>query len=172
MPRVLSDLEKEKMRQRYANLSIEQRKKELDRMLELKRKHRSDRRNLHIEHELKRREVFLKHVESIEVAWAAGFWEGEGSVSKRHFLATQKHLWPLERLQVSFGGRIGGPSKDGCFHWYVCGEQGRAFFAAIAKHLSPRRIEQISKKFIGQPKLGMPSRYKPILKLVKDGTDA
>jgi hypothetical protein len=74
---------------------------------------------------------------------------------------------------ASFGGRLSKDQrKDGCWQWFVCGEQGRAFATAIIRHLSPRRIEQINRVFLWRPSLSMPSHYKPILSLVKKDADA
>lgn len=94
-----------------------------------------------------------------EVMWAAGFWEGEGCVGPRAACASQVDLWPLERLVAAFGGRISldrkatrRPNERPCHQWWVCGEQGRAFVAAIYPHLSPRRKAQIDKTFITEEK--------------------
>lgn len=171
--RVLSENDKAAMRARYANLTPDERKAEGDRMQELRRSHRAKKRSNHAVDEESRRAVFLAHIDAVETAWAAGFWEGEGSVGKRHFQASQKTRWPLERLMASFGGRLSKDKReDGCWQWFVCGEQGRAFGMAIMRHLSPRRIEQINRKFLWRPSVAMPSHYKPILSVVKKVADA
>lgn len=94
-----------------------------------------------------------------EVLWAAGFFEGEGSVSKRSVTAVQVDPWPLLRLIQTFGGSLGNKPRDGdeknkrpCYQWHVCGAQGRMFVALILPHLSPRRRAQIETKFITEDK--------------------
>lgn len=94
-----------------------------------------------------------------EVIWAAGFFEGEGSVAQRSLLAGQVNRWPLERLVQSFGGKIGDKPRPGrdenqqpCWQWAICGEQARMFAALIYPHLSPRRQQQIDDKFITEEK--------------------
>jgi len=80
-------------------------------------------------------------------AWAAGFYEGEGSVLlHRHtFRITipQKQREPLDRLQSWYGGSIKDPvpSKD-LSVWYLAGQGARNFMTDIYPMLSPRRQEQ------------------------------
>lgn len=91
-----------------------------------------------------------------EVIWAAGFWEGEGSLSTRSVSASQVNPWPLERLRDNFGGSLNvRPAKgrqSACWQWTICGDQGRAFVALIYPHVSPRRQLQIENRFITQGK--------------------
>lgn len=94
-----------------------------------------------------------------EVLWAAGFYEGEGSVATRSAIVSQVNKWPLERLLLTFGGHIGQrpssrsrPNSQPIWQWHICGEQGRLFIELIYPHLSPRRREQIDKIFITEEK--------------------
>lgn len=94
-----------------------------------------------------------------DVAWAAGFFEGEGSIGKRAVLAHQVNRWPLEKLERTFGGTIGAKPRSGrdnnqqpCWHWSIGGEQARLFVRLIYPYLSPRRQEQIDSIFITDEK--------------------
>ena len=80
-------------------------------------------------------------------AWAAGFYEGEGSVFKhrRTFRVTipQKNEEPLIWLQERYGGTIHSPTKSKDLSvWYVSGSSARAFMTDIYPMLSARRREQ------------------------------
>lgn len=103
--------------------------------------------------EAARQAAFLASLSAADIAWAAGFWEGEGSIGARHANASQVERWPLERLQQLFGGNIrmreaDRPNRRPCHQWFICGEQARAFIAAIYLRLSPRRQAQIDAKFV------------------------
>lgn len=93
-----------------------------------------------------------------EILWAAGFFEGEGSVGGRHVLVSQVNRWPLERLMAIFGGNIGQNPQKGrvtqqpCWQWAICGDQGRMFVELIYPHLSPKRQRQIDEKFVTEEK--------------------
>jgi hypothetical protein len=95
----------------------------------------------------------LAALNPLDVAWAAGFWEGEGSVSHSSFTACQKSRWPLERLVEMFGGSISYKPQDGCHSWWLSGERGRLFARAIRPYLSPRRIAQIEKTLLPRTKI-------------------
>ena len=89
---------------------------------------------------------------AIDIAWAAGFWEGEGSCRlMRHrglsVTAVQKDTETLYRLREWFGGnvRMLGPSNKDCHVWECCGDRGRIFFALIYSFLSLRRKVQVGK---------------------------
>ena len=94
-----------------------------------------------------------------ELAWAAGFFEGEGSCIIHWKGALQVavyqngNTWPLNRLQATFGGGIheyarkgvrktGGPFKPQG-QWTVYGPTAAVFLQAILPELSPRRQEQV-----------------------------
>ena len=67
-----------------------------------------------------------------ELAWAAGFIDGEGSFTSHNggtyprLSATQAHKEPLERLQKLWGGTVGvqRPSREGrktIYYWELYG---------------------------------------------------
>ena len=83
-----------------------------------------------------------------EVAWAAGFIEGEGSFFKNGggltVRATQVQKEPLERLQKWFGGSVllqGQP----IWKWTVCGDRARRVVQLTYPWFSPRRQEQVDR---------------------------
>jgi hypothetical protein len=89
-----------------------------------------------------------------EVAWAAGFYEGEGSLSFRagktmHMSLPQKNRWPLDRFIAIMGvGKVRGPygvAKGRSIYSIdvVKREEIRVLFAKLEPWLSPRRQEQI-----------------------------
>jgi hypothetical protein len=97
-------------------------------------------------------------VTNLEVAWAAGIFEGEGScnpvpprgkytVPRQMVGVSQKDPWLLERLKDMFGGHIylksdrRNPSP--LYRWQIDGPRGRGFLLTIYPFLSPRRKEQI-----------------------------
>lgn len=97
----------------------------------------------------------------LEVAWAAGFMEGEGSfyavkvVNGRravgHYVcATQKQAEPLERLQRLFGGKLHTRVKpEGTYtYWQLCGPQAMGVAMTLYTLMSPKRQEQISAMII------------------------
>jgi len=86
----------------------------------------------------------------VDLAWAAGFLEGEGSFySQRrgsHVAATQKEKEPLERLQALFGGNIRIENKKRGFsnyRWTTSGPRARGIAMTIYGFMSNRRKEQI-----------------------------
>lgn len=105
--------------------------------------------------------------DEVEVAWAAGFWEGEGSVrcaltrnrSKvgvvyAHLCvtATQRDREPLDRLVAILGGGVYGPYVYGDYdpprthyNWTIWGKKAEAAIARIEPHLTRRRKEQIQR---------------------------
>jgi hypothetical protein len=86
---------------------------------------------------------------NIDIAWAAGIWEGEGSCDIRNkrratVVVTQKDPEILYRLRDWFGGSVvarGGADK--CHAWIACGDRGRYFIALIYSFLSTRRRVQV-----------------------------
>lgn len=87
---------------------------------------------------------------AIDIAWAAGVYEGEGSIrlcgrGKRSLAGSipQKDPEILYRLRDLFGGSVNPPSgANPCFHWDVCGDRARLFVAQIYYLLSDRRKSQ------------------------------
>jgi hypothetical protein len=89
-----------------------------------------------------------------EVMWAAGFYEGEGSLWDRSVKLSQVNIWPLLKVQKLFGGSMRLETKRSSINhkpiWvlYISGARGRDFVEAIYPHLSPHRQAQIDDKFI------------------------
>lgn len=92
-------------------------------------------------------------ITAIEVAWAAGFIEGEGTFSASgdggvSLCVPQVQREPLERLQRLFGGNIRQASntKTGkpLHRWGVHGMPAAAATMTVFSLLSPRRMEQAS----------------------------
>src|SRR5690242_18448554 len=97
-------------------------------------------------------------VKGVDVAWAAGFLEGEGSFSTPstrklpQVQAAQVDRWPLERLQGIFGGNIyacrfngDGARRRPYFQWQVAGSAAAEVMMTILPMMSPRRAEQIER---------------------------
>ena len=94
-----------------------------------------------------------------DLAWAAGFIEGEGCIIRtckvglgsEKINAVQKTPEPLERLQAMFGGAIkpkpGGAFKpeSPCFVWEACGPRARGIMLTLYPMMTARRQEQIRK---------------------------
>lgn len=86
-----------------------------------------------------------------DIAWAAGFYEGEGSLSNHFVNVVQKDKWALEKLKLLFGGEIheygGGTAGNGktYFYWRLFGTECRGFLLTIFTFLSPRRRKQLTK---------------------------
>ena len=88
----------------------------------------------------------------IDIGWAAGFLEGEGTFNVNHgallgsasskVSATQKQREPLERLQALFGGSI-VVFKAKYWRWTVYGSRARGVMFTMFSLLSPRRREQV-----------------------------
>jgi hypothetical protein len=95
---------------------------------------------------------------AIEIAWAAGIYEGEGSCITNHsdkgyasFVVSvnQKDPELLYRMREMFGGSIklcnrkfNGVIRP-IYHWKICGDRARAFIFTIYPFLTARRKEQI-----------------------------
>lgn len=96
----------------------------------------------------------LLNFSKLEVLWAAGFFEGEGGIGEKAVAVSQVNIWPLEKLQGTFGGSINqrklkeGERRQPIYQWWICGPDGRDFIAAIYPFLSPRRQAQIDEKFM------------------------
>jgi hypothetical protein len=88
---------------------------------------------------------------AIDIAWAAGIYEGEGSArlcgrGKRslHVGIPQKDPEILYRLRDWFGGSVGKPSGGNpCYHFDICGDRARIFLALVYHFLSVRRKTQV-----------------------------
>lgn len=87
-----------------------------------------------------------------DVAWCAGFFEGEGSITIYHtatgFLGnvscSQKVKEPLLKLQDVFGGKIETNHHGTIFEWKVYGHQAKAFLAVMQPFIqTPHRLKEI-----------------------------
>lgn len=101
---------------------------------------------------------------ALDIAWAAGVYEGEGNCrlcgrGKRSFslAVAQKESEILIRLRDWFGGSISLPSPGyphSCHVWNACGDRSRIFMALIYPFLSSRRKLQADEtgvlEFLGE----------------------
>lgn len=100
----------------------------------------------------------VQHPTLIDIAWAAGVYEGEGHVRLNNngrgghgvqLTVTQKDPWILQRLRDWFGGAIyvnRRPYMGQAYvmhHWHVYGPRARAFILTVFTWLSPRRRVQV-----------------------------
>lgn len=92
-----------------------------------------------------------------DIAWAAGFYEGEGSCNfatySQHVIVSQVEREPLDRLRRLFGGTIRArPGHDYRSYksrptntWAIHGPRARGFLMTIYTLLSAKRKAQIQK---------------------------
>lgn len=85
-----------------------------------------------------------------QIAWAAGFLEGEGSFSamsgndhRARITAGQKEPEPLTKLLAWFGGRIYKQSKREYHSWILRGHQAHSLMKVLRPQMSSRRQAQI-----------------------------
>lgn len=120
---------------------------------------RQYRRGLPVTHRTTLDEAFRRicSLEPKDLAWAAGFLEGEGSFGhsyngKLNIEASQKEREPLDRLLRFFGGSLslGKPrgfakaNQVGLWKWMVTGPRALALGLTIWPLLSTRRKHQIA----------------------------
>ena len=94
-----------------------------------------------------------------DIAWAAGIYEGEGSVvvpksgygSRRPAVSlVQKDDWLCNELRSLFGGTVrvyGKKNGQRYNYWRLTGVRATAFLLVIFKFLSPRRQQQIQSAY-------------------------
>lgn len=92
------------------------------------------------------------HPTNVDIAWAAGIYEGEGTAAptpgSTMVAVGQADRWILDRFQRLFGGSIYGPfstgpiSRQKQLRWVVYGSRARGFLMTVYLFLSPRRQEQ------------------------------
>lgn len=100
----------------------------------------------------------IKFPTAIDVAWAAGIYEGEGSCVTTNATAAsksfnvcvaQKDPEMLFRMRDLFGGTISNYERTfngkvcPISHWKICGDRARTFIAVVYPFLTARRKEQI-----------------------------
>lgn len=117
-----------------------------------------------------------------ELAWAAGFFDGEGhvrgkggTITKSEMQVGQKTVGCLERLQRALGniGYIGGPyhKEYPVYFWYLTktSDVDKALTALWPFLSEPKRNQAIKAGFklgfIRNPKVGRPPRKKEDLKV-------
>ena len=93
--------------------------------------------------------------ENTEVAWAAGLFDGEGSVRKvdsRHRMISVQmtDLGILERFDRALGG-VGGisgprilPKRKPMWHWYACSENAVTVADLLLPYVDERNRERLS----------------------------
>jgi len=95
-----------------------------------------------------------------DIAWAAGFYEGEGSCCyanhSTRISVGQVNREPLDRMAALFGGHVfrlnavrSGYDKRyisrGAWRWLACGARARGILLTLYGMLSDKRREQIRK---------------------------
>lgn len=84
---------------------------------------------------------------AIDIAWAAGFLEGEGSFSLTHRTSvcciSQVQREPLERMVKFFGGSIYPHGQRNILKWKVTGPRAMGIMLTVFDFMSPRRKGQI-----------------------------
>lgn len=101
----------------------------------------------------------LEHPRLLDIPWAAGCFEGEGStiIDRREnnvsvmALLVQKDRWLCDRYQALFGGSVtahvqhpsANPKPITMHYWRLTGPRARGFLMTIYKFLSPRRQQRI-----------------------------
>ncbi len=88
----------------------------------------------------------------VDVAWAAGFLEGEGSFREyrgtQEVTASQVEIEPLEKLQKMFGGSIRLYKKEvgrPIHRWSVTGQLARDAMIVLYPFLYSKRQKQVEK---------------------------
>ena len=91
-------------------------------------------------------------VTTTDIAWVAGFLEGEGSFIPRNkggaqVTACQVQREPLERLAKILGGRVIGRhrtrARNLIHDWRISSDRARGVMSTIYSLMSPRRKRQI-----------------------------
>ena len=95
-------------------------------------------------------------ITNLDLAWAAGFLEGEGSfcrsLDRPRLVATQVNREPLDKLSSMFGGSVRGPLKfpssprsSPHYRWELVGTKARGVMLTLYVFMSQRRRLQIEK---------------------------
>ena len=87
----------------------------------------------------------------VDLAWAAGIFEGGGCINTKAKAATQvtvtqRDTYILYKLQELFGGYVYIPKPPHCALWQTTGARARGFIFTVFSWLSPRRRKQIRKE--------------------------
>ena len=100
----------------------------------------------------------------VDLAWASGIYEGEGSVGGRHnghrgvrVSIAQKDRWILDKFVEIFGGAVyphwreaRSTAQENYWAWIAYGSVARGFLLSIFTWLSPRRRGQIRSAFAAE----------------------
>lgn len=81
----------------------------------------------------------------LNIAWAAGIYEGEGTANGAHIGVSQKNKALLIVLKNLFGGTISPMGSRPIYQWHISGTRAREFAMTIYRFLTPHRQEQIKK---------------------------
>ena len=93
-----------------------------------------------------------EHPCTLDLAWAAGVFEGDGSCGRRPrggcaADVVQKDRWLPERLRALLGGSVRsyhmGATGQTYFRWTINGARARGFIMTVYGLLSPRRQKQV-----------------------------
>lgn len=91
-----------------------------------------------------------EHPTLMQITWAAGLYEGEGSCRRVSRNSSQVHLgqkdrWVCDRMKALFGGSITERPMNGqpFYEWHIHGARARGFLMTMFSFLSPRRQEQV-----------------------------
>lgn len=88
-------------------------------------------------------------VTAINKAWAAGFFDGEGSIyinkTAKGYYSLQVKIGqveksPLEKFSKLFGGNVTQPSS-GVYYWSLSNKEALVFLASIRKYLVNKQSE-------------------------------
>jgi hypothetical protein len=81
-----------------------------------------------------------------DLAWAAGFIEGEGSFpSTGNIFVSQVNPDPLVRLLEMFGGTVRRINNQAIWRWVVSGSRARGIMLTLYPLMSDERKRQIKK---------------------------
>lgn len=83
-----------------------------------------------------------RHPTLMEIAWAAGIYEGEGSAGYSGISVGQRDRWILDKYQMLFGGHVKYDPKVEMHYWRASGTRARGFLMTIYSFLSPWRQAQ------------------------------
>ena len=89
----------------------------------------------------------------LDLAWAAGFLEGEGCFTycghSQQVIVTQNEKDPLFRLQEMFGGSVRPRTDKNTNRWYVAGSRARGVMMTMYNLMGERRKGQIRRALEG-----------------------
>lgn len=91
-----------------------------------------------------------------DIAWAAGYLEGEGTFNWQKVAVYQVNREPQDRMLRLFGGSVYPSSRvsgrQPGFIWQVCGARSRALMRLVRPRMSARRRAQIDIALVYVPK--------------------